>query len=242
MRHSESISNLVAALAKAQAEFPPIPKDKTVTVTSQRTGGKYTFAYSPLETILRAIRPTLAANGLAFTQTVSGEALSTMLLHSSGEWLLSDPLPIRVESQGSQALGSAITYARRYALTAALGLVTEDDDDGNAADGNHVEEKRKPIEMKQASGGAFNEACFEAMPKEEQEFLRSIADKVGAYLNEGADMEAYAFIEAQRLDDQEKPALWSLLKSGQRSAIKKAGEAYRLQQKAAEAAADRKAA
>jgi hypothetical protein len=103
-------------------------------------------------------------------------------------------------------------------------------------------EGRQPIEMKAASGFAFNEACYEAMPKDEQEFLKGIAGKVGMYLTEGADLDAYAFIEAQRLDDQEKPALWHLLDSKQRTAIKKAGEAHRLQQKAADAAAERKAA
>lgn len=136
---SSTISSLAAALAKAQADFPPIPRDRTVTVRT-RTGGEYKFSYAPLDTIMEKIRPTLKANGLAFLQCLNGEFLTTTLLHSSGEWMESDPMPVKVVEPGSQAMGSAITYARRYALTALLGLVTEDDDDGNTADGNAVDD------------------------------------------------------------------------------------------------------
>jgi hypothetical protein len=125
VKHSESIKNLAAALAKAQSSYPPIPRDKTVEVVA-KSGARYKFAYAPLDTIMEKIRPTLKESGLAFMQSLNGESLTTTILHSSGEWLESDPMPIRVDSQGSQALGSAISYARRYALTAILGLVTED--------------------------------------------------------------------------------------------------------------------
>lgn len=135
---SADITQLVASLAKAQGEFPRIPKNKTVLV-STRTGGKYSFAYAPLETIMDAVRPVLSKNQLAVVQLVDDKMLSTLLLHTSGQWLLSKPLPIRIAEEAqnsSQALGSAITYAKRYSICAMLGVVADDDDDGNTAEGN----------------------------------------------------------------------------------------------------------
>lgn len=135
---SATITQIVAALAKAQGEFPRIPKNKTVAVRT-KTGGSYTFSYAPLETIMDAVRPVLAGNGIAVVQMVTDKSVTTLLLHTSGEWLMSQPLPIRISeeaSNSSQALGSAITYAKRYSLSPMLGVVADDDDDGNAADGN----------------------------------------------------------------------------------------------------------
>ena len=86
-----------------------------------------------------AVRPILSANGLVVTQSPSATmdgspALSTTLLHISGEFI-SDRAPLAVSGTGAQALGSATTYARRYAYCAILGIVTESDDDGAAGSG-----------------------------------------------------------------------------------------------------------
>jgi hypothetical protein len=236
MNQSETIGKLSDALAKAQAELKNPHFDST--------NPHFKSKFASLGAVRESVIPVFAKHNIAVTQwplSADGHAGCRTVVSHGGEWMAQDFL-IPVDKHNAHGYASAVTYAKRISLQSIACVVGDVDDDGNQAVGDNTEGKRKPIEMKQASGGAFNEACFEAMPKEEQEFLQSIADKVGTYLNEGADMEAYAFIEAQRLDDQEKPALWSLLKSGQRSAIKKAGEALRLQQKAAEAAADRKAA
>lgn len=138
---SATITSIIGALAKAQGEFPRVPKNKEVKVRT-KTGGVYTFSYAPLETIMEAIRPVLSANGLAVMQMVNDKVVTTVLLHTSGEWIHSSPLPIRIPEDAqnsSQALGSAITYAKRYSLCAMLGVVADDDDDGNAADGNAAE-------------------------------------------------------------------------------------------------------
>jgi hypothetical protein len=144
------IANLAKALAAAQAAFPPIPKDKQVTVTSDR--GSYKFKYATLDAIRSAVMPSLAEQGLALTQRMvtadSGYAMETMLLHSSGEWLRNlTPMFIsgRRTKEGrelpptNQDLGSAQTFARRYGLTAILCVTADEDDDANTADGNHVE-------------------------------------------------------------------------------------------------------
>ena len=84
----------------------------------------------------------MAANGLSITQTFSippqdcGEVIiETTLMHDSGEWV-SSQLALRPVKNDPQAFGSAITYGRRYSLAAILGIVTDDDDDGN--DASHV--------------------------------------------------------------------------------------------------------
>jgi hypothetical protein len=91
--------------------------------------------YADLGSVIEAIKPHFAANGLSYVQfPVSGEnsvGVTTRLMHSSGEWLEQDYY-IPLGKMDAQAAGSAITYARRYALQAIAGIPAEDDD-GNAA-------------------------------------------------------------------------------------------------------------
>jgi len=129
----ENMGELAAALAKAQASFPTINRDKKVTVQT-KTGGSYTFNYAPLEAIFAAVRRPLSENGLAVVQLLDDDFLVSSLMHSSGA-VLSGRTPIP-PTEGIQAFGSAITYLRRYALVALLGIATEEDDDGNSAAGN----------------------------------------------------------------------------------------------------------
>lgn len=146
---------LAAALAKAQAAFPPISRDKTVTVQTTK-GGTYTFKYAPLDSILAAVRGPLAENGLAIVQLLDEDVLVTSLLHESGA-ILSGRTPIP-QSEGVQAYGSAITYLRRYSIQALLGIAAEEDDDGNQAAGNkatfskkvHVPHEPQPATREQA--------------------------------------------------------------------------------------------
>ena len=151
MKTSDQFGQVAAALAAAQGQFGLIARDKTVRVAT-RSGSSYTFSYAPLETIMSAIRPALAANGLALTQgpivTDNGiEALRTMLVHKSGEWIANDTAVLVDKADGgksAQAYGSGLTYARRYGITTLLCLVADEDDDGNAASGNSVEVVRRP--------------------------------------------------------------------------------------------------
>jgi hypothetical protein len=133
METSENINELASALSKAQAAFKPITRDKTVTVRT-KTGGSYSFSYAPLEAILRAVQPALAAHGLALTQSIEGEYLVTTLW--LGAKCLHNAVKIIVGDGGPQAYGSALTYARRYGVTLLLCVCADDDDDGNAAEGN----------------------------------------------------------------------------------------------------------
>lgn len=143
-------SELFAALSKAQANFPTIPRDKTVEVT-MKSGGKYKFAYAPLDTIISAVRNPLTENGLSFVQTIINEMVVTVINHSSGVSLRLAPTKIICNEHGPQAYGSALTYARRYSLTLALGIVADEDDDANTAAGNTTKPAQKKPEMKSVS-------------------------------------------------------------------------------------------
>lgn len=132
---SEQINELAAALAKAQGMFKPVVKDKTARVR-MKSGGEYSYSYADLASVMDAIRGPLAANGLACAQAITmhsegGMYLDTRILHSSGQWIGSTyPLP---SGGAAQEMGSAQTYARRYSLCALVGIVAEDDDDGERA-------------------------------------------------------------------------------------------------------------
>ena len=134
MENSGEIKDLAAALALAQGAFESISKS--------RTNPRFGHAYATLDDIISATRKALSANGLAVMQTTDkeeeGACVETVLVHSSGQWI-STKLPIMVGNITSregrdvltqaQAYGSALTYARRYALAALLNVAAEEDDD-----------------------------------------------------------------------------------------------------------------
>lgn len=120
------MKELYKSLAAFQQEVPTIHKD---------TKG-YGYSYADLPTIFEAINPLLQKHGLGFTQTVNGTQLCTTVFHvKSGEELTGcADIPQGVTLKGMndfQVLGSAITYMRRYQLSAMLGLVTDKDTDAN---------------------------------------------------------------------------------------------------------------
>src|SRR5271169_2681095 len=124
MQQSTEIKNLADALTKFQKDVENVPKDAVNPFFKSK--------YASLENVIATVRPHMAKHGLSFSQFPDGDGLTTVLMHSSGEWLqaTSKMTPKDATPQGQ---GSAITYLRRYALSAVLGLATEDDDDGNAA-------------------------------------------------------------------------------------------------------------
>lgn len=136
-----AINKLSEALAKAQGEFTQVVRDKTVTVL-MKSGGKYTFSYAPLESILHAVNPALSKNGLALTQAMvvadGKDYVETTLRHASGQFI-NNRIPVFVKDDGPQAYGSGLTYARRYGVTLLLCVSADDDDDGNAAEGNSAD-------------------------------------------------------------------------------------------------------
>src|SRR6266704_5630786 len=139
---SRNIGDLVLALSKAQGEFPDIERNRTVTVQPRSGGQPYQFKYATLSAIIDAIRKPLSKNGIAYTQIISHDSdtgfyVLTTTLHF-GNQFLSSKTPIIVEGSTNQQFGSALTYMKRYALAAILGIAADEDDDGNAADGNEI--------------------------------------------------------------------------------------------------------
>jgi hypothetical protein len=152
MKHSDQLDQIAAALAKAQAAIKDAAKDKA----------GYGYKYADLAAVLQIIRPALTAQGIAVlqdTQTL-GEAVavSTRLVHASGQWLESEPLAMVVELKKglshAQCVGSVVTYARRYSLAAMVGLAQEDDDAATDRESAATAERvQKALDAALAAGG-----------------------------------------------------------------------------------------
>lgn len=127
---TEQTADLAAALAKAQAGMKA--------ATFNKINPHFKNKYADLAAVLDAVRKPLADNGLSVTQTTEirdgGFVLVTTLRHSTGQWIASEyPLPIGAKPQ---ELGSALTYARRYSLSAIACIAADDDDDAEGAQAN----------------------------------------------------------------------------------------------------------
>lgn len=138
MTQSEVINELAAALSKAQGEMQAAIKDKI--------NPYFKSSYADLGSVWDAARPVLSKYGLCIMQTtevvsdVNGSSsgtriiMVTTLAHTSGQWMKSY-LPLNPAKNDSQGVGAALTYLRRYALSALVGVVCDDDDDGETSVG-----------------------------------------------------------------------------------------------------------
>jgi hypothetical protein len=145
---SPSIAELVTALAGAQLDFLPIRK--------KESNPAFHAKYSDLATVIAATQKALAKKGLVVMQMTRSDfgeedakmlTITTMLAHSSGEWIATDlTLPAMMRDRfDAQSVGSAITYGRRYSLQAILGVAADDDDDANRAAGIGTKEEAKAV-------------------------------------------------------------------------------------------------
>jgi hypothetical protein len=125
MKHSESIIEISKALLKAQKKI----------VDPKQTAENPFFKnkYAPLIDILKQLRPIYNECGITILQDVEGIKVSTIFLHETGEWIQQEWMELPVDKQTPQSAGSTITYARRYSISAWLGIASEEDDDGNQA-------------------------------------------------------------------------------------------------------------
>ena len=133
-RSSESIGTIAAALAKAQMELTNPEKSLIGAIGSPFRDDQRTFRYAPLSSGLDIVRKSLGRHEIATVQTTALNKetglihLTTMLAHSSGEWLSSEwPVCPISETAAPQRMGAALTYARRYALFTLVGIAGEDD-------------------------------------------------------------------------------------------------------------------
>jgi hypothetical protein len=125
MNRSENITSLAAALCAFQADVKNVKKDAVNPFFKSK--------YASLDSIWDEVRPLLKNHKLALTQFPSGDGeLTSILLHESGEFI-EVSAKMSIKEHTPQGQGSAITYMRRYAMSSILGIVTEEDDDGNEA-------------------------------------------------------------------------------------------------------------
>lgn len=129
MKTSEAVDQIFDAMAKAQAAFKMAKKDSV--------NPHFKSRYADFASVLDACRDGLTANKLTVfqdvTRTNGSVEISTRIGHSSGQWIEFGPLSLPLTKPDAQGVGSCTTYGRRYALSAALGLASEEDDDANAA-------------------------------------------------------------------------------------------------------------
>lgn len=172
---------IYSALVKAQAQMRAAELDKT--------NPHYKSKYASLASVWDAIRKPLTDAGLAITQTFSHSdgvlLMVTRLVHTSGESIES-VYPINPSRADAQGMGSAITYARRYAISAMVGLTADDDDDGNTV--SNVEryervskEVKKPVETIEPVKPA---AAAKAQPKEADK-RKEIVSRIKAVIDSG---------------------------------------------------------
>lgn len=136
------MQELFDALAKAQSEFPTIPKDSQVDVYSKPPERKflYSYKYADLTTIINATRAAFAKNGLSFSQgfDIYGNIFETIIRHKSGQSISAGLIPIKLNPNlDGKEIASTITYLKRVSLTAALGVSADEDVDAAADNGRN---------------------------------------------------------------------------------------------------------
>jgi len=192
VEQSEQINELAASLSKAQGKITGALKDSS--------NPFFKTKYADLASVWDACREQLSANGLAVVQTVSGEGemlrVTTSLIHSSGQWMR-DTLPLKPSKSDPQGIGSAITYARRYALAAIVG-VAQIDDDAEAAMGRKETDKNR-ISIDQATQKQFAEQARACLANADTEGLKQLWSE---------------------WDSDERVILWQLFNSQERRAMK----------------------
>lgn len=127
MKQSEKITTLLESMVKAQADFTTLPKDKS----------GYGYKYTDLDTVITAVRPILAKNNLGFMQSLTmtednRPGITTRLFNTAGEWIedtIALPDVAMAKTNAAQNMGAAITYMKRYALCAILGISSDEDTD-----------------------------------------------------------------------------------------------------------------
>jgi len=201
------MKNIASALVRAQRGFAPALKTST--------NPHFRSKYVDLAGCIEAVVDALNSAGIALVQRTSedstGVTVETVFVHESGETLECGKLHVPASKQDAQGYGSALTYARRYSLMAACGIAPEDDD-GNAA-------SRTPTPKVSATK-------TDLVPPNRMNIVADVAAAINERMS--ANDLIGAFEEYSGITDvEEKTALWGMLDSKTRSAIKKHAETLR---------------
>lgn len=135
------MKEITKALIKVQNEIGIVPFDKI--------NPHFKTKYASLGAIMAAVKPVLSKHDIVLRQHVDGTNVITTLTHISGESISDGGVPLVLARQDMQTLGGAITYAKRYGLSAMLAIVTDEDDDGNTASVPKAGEVKEPNHAQQ---------------------------------------------------------------------------------------------
>lgn len=201
MLQSDSITELLSALAEVQSELPTMPK------SSQAYGYKYT----DLDTITQTIKPILSKHGIGYIQSVGGLTenaltLTTRIFNKKGEYIEDTaalPAITSTKNNAAQTLGMSITYMRRYALCAMLGITSDEDVDANIngivqTQGSKPTPSKQEISSKQPAKFDFEPKGGETTPAEKKELGGLLSTK---YPDGGA---VFSKAEAKKYSDMRK--------------------------------------
>lgn len=188
MEKSEKIDKLAAALSKAQGSLMSAKKNCVNPFHKSR--------YADLSSVIQAAAPALQENELSVVQTTDivegAPVLRTMLMHSSGQYI-SGVNPLYIPKGDMQSLGSAITYARRYAYASMIGVVADVDDDGESIKASNNNQVLRFKNNASEAKGAYKEPNvarihLEGLPKEFHHFI--LSEKGLNSLDQLSDMQA----------------------------------------------------
>ena len=170
---SEFVNELAKALCTAQSEIIVAKKDSSNPYFKSR--------YADLNSVWESCRAILVKNDLSVCQTLDSDAngsfLCTTLFHSSGQFITGKQ-KLNPVKDDPQSVGSAITYARRYGLAAIVGIVSDDDDDGESAMGRKSEVKAYKKEYAQPNTTPRVDTSKEDEKKKDLEVTKGMADKM----------------------------------------------------------------
>lgn len=195
------MKEIYTALLKFQTDCPKIKKDSENPFFKSK--------YAGLPAVWEVVQPLLAKHELLIIQPVVGHDLKTILIHSSGETIESTYPIISKTETNPQDYGSAIKYARRYALESLLGIVTDEDDDGNSAAGNvkKVLKANKPATTTPAAPATTQPpAYWELANNQLKEWVKDellTADDVKQAIKQVANIDGMK-LSAMRNDDIDK--------------------------------------
>ena len=224
---SPSIGTLAAALAKAQGEL--VNPEKSLVATIRRDGARgpeQTFRYAALSSGLDIVRSILGQHEIATVQTTSIDQsagiinLTTLLAHSSGEWIASDwPVCAISETATPHRMGAALTYARRYALFTLVGIAGEDD-----VDAPNLTTPTDLVPPSERPKGVGN-GKFDVSPRQPSSFpwrrysQRNSQGKLSLGIELSAQLRDRLLGEVQELDSNDNAATWAHEKFGRKEQV-----------------------
>jgi hypothetical protein len=224
-RSSESVAAIATALAKAQTELSNPEKAMVGTVYNNRSDSPQSFRYASLSSGLDIVRKALGGQQIAIAQTTDIDRangtvnLTTLLLHTSGEWISSDwPVCQISETSAPRRMGAALTYARRYALFTMVGIAGEDDLDAPDGIGDQIK-GQKAVDTDLAPNSSSAPALVGESPlRTKNPDIPLVREKLGA--EESAAIRSQLIREIETLPDHDlQPRAIAILKAKNRLSV-----------------------